>query len=831
MAETSITQCLEAGFSALKEKNYPRAIAFLEQVIQDPRAQAEPALQECLKAQMGLVTAYSQMGQHDRAIALAQSLLQQDNPKVQQWAERQLLDLGSPSAPRSIEQSIPRSTDLSDPDRQETGFVPLDAVPSPPEEGRRRVMLPPVDNQPQNQPQAWSSSLSSSSNPTAASGTSANLPSAKADLRAEPSQAESSLPTASMAAAVSLPSPQDAESWQQQQWQQERATKWSALPQRSLLSLILAQMSVPIGLVLIPLVLFTAKYLWDVLRVGFATRVLRWSQLLPSWEFPVWWILPLLVLCYFASPWFLDWSLRQFYGLKRLATGTLAQFSPESHRLLQRSCQQQNMPIPSLGLLPIAVPVVMSYGFSAKNARIVISQGCLDRLEDDEIAAIYAAEMGHIVHKTLATLSWVTTVIQVPYLVYWQAADIGDWVLQRAEAVAGRKAWLAGLIRIPAYILAGISALAYGLFWMFRWAGLKLSRDRAAYSDRIACNLTGNPNGLARALAKLAMGTAEAVEQRGHVDPVLESFELLQPLGYRSILSLGSALPYLSPTQVLAWETSHPLRTWLQLNQPSAFLADRLRSLMTYAQTWQLQPDFTLPDPTALQSRSPQSKPRPANLFIIAAPFWGALGGYLVATLAWGLGWLAFQLGQYRLSWLGSDYGLLMGFPLIGFGLGTIWRFNRFFPEIPLSLLRSGPPEQHDPLQEDRCSEVAEFLQNPTLDPLQPQRIKLQGQLLGRQGISNWLGQDLWLQTPLGLVRLHYLSQLGPIGNWLRHQDRPSDQVGQPVTVIGWLRRGATPWLDMEWLRSPAGRNNGSHPLWSTIVAILAIVAGLYLLL
>ncbi|MBD2326248.1 M48 family metalloprotease [Alkalinema sp. FACHB-956] len=814
MAETSITQCLEAGFSALKEKNYPRAIAFLEQVIQDPRAQAEPALPECLKAQMGLVTAYSQMGQHDRAIDLAQRLLQQENPKVQQWAERQLAELGASSAPQL--------NDLSDPELQETGFVPLAVSPSSPGEGRRRVVLPTMDNPP---PQALSSGTPDT---TSASGISARSPSMDVDINAEPSRAESPLTATSMAA-FSPPS-QDAEPWPQH-WQQERATKWSALPQRSLLSLILAQMSVPIGLVLIPLVLFTAKYLWDVLRIGFATRVLRWSQVLPSWEFPVWWILPLLVICYFASPWFLDWILRQFYGLKRLATGTLAQFSPESHRLLQRSCQQQNMPIPSLGLLPIAVPVVMSYGFSAKNARIVISQGCLDRLEDDEIAAIYAAEMGHIVHKTLATLSWVTTVIQVPYLVYWQAADIGDWVLQRAEAVAGRKAWLAGLIRIPAYILAGISALAYGLFWMFRWAGLKLSRDRAAYSDRIACNLTGNPNGLARALAKLAMGTAEAVEQRGHVDPVLESFELLQPLGYRSILSLGSALPYLSPTQVLAWETSHPLRTWLQLNQPSAFLADRLRSLMTYAQTWQLQPDFTLPDPTALQSRSPQSKPRPANLFIIAAPFWGALGGYLVATLAWGLGWLAFQLGQYRLSWLGSDYGLLMGFPLIGFGLGTIWRFNRFFPEIPLSLLRSGPPEQHDPLQEDRCSEVAEFLQNPTLDPLQPQRIKLQGQLLGRQGISNWLGQDLWLQTPLGLVRLHYLSQLGPIGNWLRHQDRPSDQVGQPVTVIGWLRRGATPWLDMEWLRSPAGRNNGSHPLWSTIVAILAIVAGLYLLL
>ncbi|MGI0493430.1 M48 family metalloprotease [Alkalinema pantanalense CENA528] len=822
MAETSITQCLEAGFSALKEKNYPQAIAFLEQVIQAPDSQTQPALPECIKAQMGLVTAYSQMGDPERAIGLAQRLLQQDNPKVQQWAERQLMELEPPSAAPLSKLSNPIFPDQKS---QDAGFVPLDKPPTAPGETRRRIPFSAGET-----PEELPSQLSQPS-PPSSRGISESL---------APIDAEQALVDPPMATALPPTSAQESKTpWHSGDWgeatHRERSTKWSTLPPRSQLPLTLAQISVPIALIVIPLLLFTTQYVLDVLRVSFATRILRWSQTLPSWEFPAWWILPSLVICYFASPWFLDWILRQFYGLKQLSTGTLAQYSPESHRLLQRSCQQQKMPIPTLGILQISFPLVMSYGFSAKNARIVVSQGCLDRLEDAEIATLYAAEMGHIVHKTFAPLSWVTTVIQIPHLMYWQAANLGDRLLRQADKVTGQKAWLGGLTRIPAYALGIISALAYSLFWVFRWAGLKLSRDRIAYSDRIACNLTGNPNGLARALVKLAMGTAEAVSQQGAVDPILEGFELLQPLSYRSTLSLGSALQHFSPTQLFAWETSHPLRSWLSLNQPSTLLADRLSTLMTYAQTWNLQPEFTLPN--LLQSRStvtPQTRTsghRPASLFRVAAPFWCGLGGYLLAGLAWVLGWLAFQTGQYRLTWLGSDYGLFMGLPLLGFGLGTIWRFNQFFPEIPLSLLRSGQPSQQGQREDENLSELAEFLQNPSLDPLQPYRIKLEGQLLGRRGISNWLGQDLWLQTALGILRLHYMSQLGPIGNWLRYQHRPSDQIGQSVTVVGWLRRGATPWLDMELLRSPIGRNYGGHPVWSTIIAILAIVAGLYFLL
>jgi hypothetical protein len=52
------------------------------------------------------------------------------------------------------------------------------------------------------------------------------------------------------------------------------------------------------------------------------------------------------------------------------------------------------------------------------------------------------------------------------------------------------------------------------------------------------------------------------------------------------------------------------------------------------------------------------------------------------------------------------------------------------------------------------------------------------------------------------------------------------------VTVTGWFRRGATPWIDIEKIQMQSGRSLQSHhPIWSTIVASLAILLAVYLIL
>ena len=111
------------------------------------------------------------------------------------------------------------------------------------------------------------------------------------------------------------------------------------------------------------------------------------------------------------------------------------------------------------------------------------------------------------------------------------------------------------------------------------------------------------------------------------------------------------------------------------------------------------------------------------------------------------------------------------------------------------------------------------------------QAVRLQGQLLGRSGMANWLGQDLILQTATGLVRLHYVSRFGPIGSLFPTPTRPSDLLGKSVVATGWLRRGANVAIDLETLRSQDGRvSHSGHPIWSAILAFAAAFWGAYII-
>ena len=92
-ADSSAKQSLEAGLAALKQQDYPTAIAFLESLTQT--AANGP---EGIRAQMGLVGAYKATGNLKKAIALCSSLAKSPNSQVKTWADRALTELTPPTA-------------------------------------------------------------------------------------------------------------------------------------------------------------------------------------------------------------------------------------------------------------------------------------------------------------------------------------------------------------------------------------------------------------------------------------------------------------------------------------------------------------------------------------------------------------------------------------------------------------------------------------------------------------------------------------------------------------------------------------------------------------
>lgn len=85
--QMTVTDLLQKGQAALKTENYTEAIEFLEACCAES---SEPRSQTYLKAQMGLVKAYHQTQQSEKAIALCHELAQNPNPKLQAWANQAL---------------------------------------------------------------------------------------------------------------------------------------------------------------------------------------------------------------------------------------------------------------------------------------------------------------------------------------------------------------------------------------------------------------------------------------------------------------------------------------------------------------------------------------------------------------------------------------------------------------------------------------------------------------------------------------------------------------------------------------------------------------------
>jgi Zn-dependent protease with chaperone function len=590
-------------------------------------------------------------------------------------------------------------------------------------------------------------------------------------------------------------------------WKQAgRATQWGGLGKVQVIRLLLAQVITAIVLFwLLQQTYYVPAFYLPLTLTNFAFLGFRFTLFSP----PVWSVIAILVVLFLASRWLLDGLLMAVYGMQPLALEQIGLHSPETERCLRRFCQQRKIPAPTLGLLPTAAPVIFSYGCLPRVTRVVISQGLLEQLADDEIATLIAAEIGHIALRNVPLLSLVMAVIQIPYTLYRFAADLGD----RQNRPAFRT------------IASLVSALFYGLYSLWRWAGLWLSRQRVYYSDRAAVELTGNPNGYARALTKLAIGTANSVRQEGKTNYLLEGFELLLPLSYRMATPVGSVYPFMPLEMALQWGRINSYRHWLAISNSHPPMGDRLHLLMLYAQHWKLplELDFNAYQPSNLrwQQSSALTAQQWRTLLLLGAPFFGVGIGLAIAYGLSALGWVGSYLKIFQISWLYQDSVTLWGLPIVGFCLGMFLRINPLFPELPTVRTRNS----------STTSTLPELLKSPTTTPLSSEPIQLTGKLLGRPAIGNALGQDLWLQTETGLVRLHTTTLLGAIGYLLPQKVRPADFLRQEVTVTGWFRHGATPWIDVEMLRTTGGRTSRSyHPEWSTLLGAIAAVWGTWIL-
>ncbi|MBN4001599.1 M48 family metalloprotease [Nostoc sp. LPT] len=742
---------LEAGLVALKQGNYQTAIAQLE-----PIASSQSNATASLQAQVGLVMAYARTGEVPKAIAISQNLIKSNNPQVQEWATR------------ALEHLTKRKKSEQESKKVETGFVAFDnstpdstpvtppETPTLEEKPNEQVIETKSDDIPAMVPLARLKATLAPPPPTPLSGFMGSVTRTQAKLFG-------------------------VIYWRQAQ----RARAWQPLRKPKLIPLRLLSAGTFIALFwVIREILKLALGLINqtLVKLPYVEPI----QLL--YYDPTQLLLIVLVILIGVSPWLLDLLLANLYSQREFPKDVLNTHSREAVRVLQRCCQQRHWPLPKLRILPTAAPIILTYGSLPRNARIVVSQGLLEQLADDEIAIIYATQLGHIAHWDFAVMSLLLLVTLPTHKLYQQVSELADKI--------SAKIW-----RWPVTILA---SLIYGVWCLLTGTALWLSRLRLYYSDRIAAEITGNPNALIRALLKIAIGIAADIQKQEHTSWQLESLNLLTPVSYQQSLSLGTIASNLSFESFLKWDTANSYRRWFTINNSHPLMGDRLERLCQIARHWHLD--------TELHFASVPSKVKRQSFLLQIAPWLGIPLGVLFAAFVWLTWQLAFTLKFLNLKWIYEDWSFITGCLLIGFSIGTVMRINSFFPDIKPATVQTD-------------DSLPNLLADPSALPIDSVSVRLVGKLLGRQGTSNSLAQDLILQSSAGLVKLHHISWLGQSVN---HQDL----IGRQIIVTGWFRRGATPWIDIQTLETQSGKTiHSPHPIWSTFLAVAAQAWGAYVFL
>ncbi|HEX8550346.1 MAG TPA: zinc metalloprotease HtpX [Abditibacteriaceae bacterium] len=194
----------------------------------------------------------------------------------------------------------------------------------------------------------------------------------------------------------------------------------------------------------------------------------------------------------FSSYWFSDKIVLGMTGAQPLDP----QSAPELYAMTQRLVQRANMPMPKLYVINDPQPNAFATGRNPANAAVAVNSGLLQLLDQREVEGVIAHELAHVKHRDTLTMTIVATVAGAIMMLaqFGQFAAMFGGMNNNDDEEGGTNP----IVFIAMLIVAPIAATL---------VQMAISRAREFEADATAAHLTGSPDGLIGALAKLERGT------------------------------------------------------------------------------------------------------------------------------------------------------------------------------------------------------------------------------------------------------------------------------------------------------------------------------------
>jgi hypothetical protein len=284
-----------------------------------------------------------------------------------------------------------------------------------------------------------------------------------------------------------------------------------------------------------------------------------------------------------------------------------------------------------------------------------------------------------------------STLVQVAYLCYVFIREMGKKIdNEQAESIA-----------------TALALITYVFYVVGTYLVLYLSRVREYFADHSAAEVTGNPNGLSRALVKIAYGIVTTAETTKQPSRLLQGTRALGIYDAKAAMSAGTAYQTASdPAQigkVFLWDMYNPWGGWLELNSTHPLTGKRVRALSTYAEQLGLDTEFDMGRVAAEGRRL--DKQRLYRTFFLDILL---INGEWLATIGGAIaGWLLFNDNPLK---------AFIGLPLLLVGLVILVKRMIMYPT-------SARAQQTD---------ILTLMGDPYASPLRGQPSQLQGKIIGR---------------------------------------------------------------------------------------------------
>lgn len=173
------------------------------------------------------------------------------------------------------------------------------------------------------------------------------------------------------------------------------------------------------------------------------------------------------------------------------------QEQPELYNLLENLCISRGLPTPKLYIVDSEVMNAYASGIDQRSYAITVTRGLLESLDREELEAVLAHELTHIIDRDTRLL--IITIVFVGMISFlaqllWSSVRLAAFTRGRGRRNGG------GAI-ILVLIAAAIMFVGYLLALVLRFA---LSRRRELLADAGSVALTKNPDALIGALLKIS---------------------------------------------------------------------------------------------------------------------------------------------------------------------------------------------------------------------------------------------------------------------------------------------------------------------------------------